>query len=75
MQDSQDVVDAKDWDSLSKHLNKFNKEKSITGDLKKKKQKNLWAGNPKATRLLKEYLAGEVSPNPGAAPCALSTCH
>lgn len=79
MQDSspQDVVDAKDLDSLSKHLNEFNKEKSITGDLKNKKykKKNLWPGNPKATRLLKEYLAGEVSPNLGAAPCALSTCH
>lgn len=75
MQDSlpQDVVDAKD--SLRNHLNKFNKEKSITGDLKKKKKRNLWPGNPKATRLLKEYIAGEVSPNLGAAPCALSTCH
>lgn len=53
MQDSQDVVDAKDWDSLSKHLNKFNKEKSITGDLKKKNKRTYGQEIPKPPDCLK----------------------
>lgn len=68
----QDVADAKDLDRLKNHLGKFDKEKSIAGDLK---NKNLWPGNPKATGLLQEYRGGEVSLNLGAAPSALSTCY
>lgn len=61
-------------DGLKNHLDKFSKEKSITDDFKKK-FKNLWPGNPKATGLLQEYRGGEVSLNLGAAPSALSTCY
>lgn len=73
MQDSllQDVVDAKDSGSLRNHLDFALFSLSIAGGLRR----YLWPGNPKANRQFKEDIGGEVLPNLGAAPYALSTCH